>query len=154
MRTAATCSCGWRRELSEFYAGRRIRCPDCACIVEIPGEIKAGSVSPSADLYASRRIESSLRRAAAPASAWLPLVKWDTTSIQHPQQEAGPVERMPGWVWLLILAVLLAAFALSAGGLEDRRTHDAPRQKLVEPAVPESQPEPDPAPDSEQEDEF
>lgn len=42
MRTRAHCSCGWQRELSEFYAGKRIRCPDCMAIVDVPGESAQG----------------------------------------------------------------------------------------------------------------
>lgn len=38
MRIRAHCSCGWQRELSEFYAGKRIRCPDCMALVEVPGD--------------------------------------------------------------------------------------------------------------------
>jgi hypothetical protein len=42
MRTRAHCSCGWQRELSEFYAGKRIRCPDCMALVEVPGDSVPG----------------------------------------------------------------------------------------------------------------
>jgi hypothetical protein len=37
MQTQATCRCGWQAQLSELYAGKRIRCPQCEALVEIPG---------------------------------------------------------------------------------------------------------------------
>ena len=42
MRTRVECTCGWQRELSEFYAGKRIRCPECAVVVDVPGESDRG----------------------------------------------------------------------------------------------------------------
>lgn len=38
MRTRVQCNCGWQRELSEFYAGKRIRCADCMAIIDVPPE--------------------------------------------------------------------------------------------------------------------
>jgi hypothetical protein len=38
MRTRAQCSCGWQLELSEFYAGKQLRCPQCERVVNVPGE--------------------------------------------------------------------------------------------------------------------
>lgn len=29
------CKCGWRSQVSEFYLGDRITCPECACKVEV-----------------------------------------------------------------------------------------------------------------------
>jgi hypothetical protein len=37
MRVCAECLCGWKQSLSEFYAGKRLRCPESAAIVEVPG---------------------------------------------------------------------------------------------------------------------
>lgn len=37
MRVCAECLCGWKQSLSEFYAGKRLRCPECAAIVDVPG---------------------------------------------------------------------------------------------------------------------
>lgn len=33
MRLTAQCACGWQRSLSPFYAGRRLRCPECGQVV-------------------------------------------------------------------------------------------------------------------------
>jgi hypothetical protein len=38
MQTRAQCSCGWQLELSQFYAGKQLRCPQCERIVSVPGE--------------------------------------------------------------------------------------------------------------------
>ncbi|MCB9893705.1 MAG: hypothetical protein H6839_04575 [Planctomycetes bacterium] len=42
MRARAQCNCGWQRELSEFYAGKRIRCPECSRVLDVPGQATAG----------------------------------------------------------------------------------------------------------------
>ncbi|MCA8916462.1 MAG: hypothetical protein KDB90_13710 [Planctomycetes bacterium] len=42
MRARVQCDCGWQRELSEFYAGKRIRCPQCASVLDVPGEPASG----------------------------------------------------------------------------------------------------------------
>jgi hypothetical protein len=43
MRARVQCECGWQRELSEFYAGKRIRCPECAVVLDVPG-VSAGGL--------------------------------------------------------------------------------------------------------------
>lgn len=55
MRTRAHCSCGWQRELSEFYAGKRIRCPDCMAIVDVPGESAQGLYNSALPARPTRR---------------------------------------------------------------------------------------------------
>jgi len=55
MRTRAYCSCGWQRELSEFYAGKRIRCPDCLAIVDVPGESAEGLYNSALPIRPSRK---------------------------------------------------------------------------------------------------
>lgn len=36
MNTRAHCSCGWSKTLSEFFAGKMVRCPQCGAVVETP----------------------------------------------------------------------------------------------------------------------
>jgi hypothetical protein len=64
MGIGVKCNCGWQLQLSEFYAGKRIRCPECERVLDVPGE----SVQP---LYNSRLPE----RAAPPAGVgrWVPV---------------------------------------------------------------------------------
>ena len=50
MRTRVQCNCGWQRELSEFYAGKRIRCADCMAIIDVPPE-PSGKPQTGAYLY-------------------------------------------------------------------------------------------------------
>ena len=38
MQTRAECNCGWGLDLSDFYAGKQIRCPQCERVLQIPGE--------------------------------------------------------------------------------------------------------------------
>lgn len=47
MRVHAECLCGWKQSLSEFYAGKRLRCPECAAVVDVP----ASSSANAADSY-------------------------------------------------------------------------------------------------------
>lgn len=35
MTITARCSCGWTKTLTEFYAGKMVRCPVCATVVEV-----------------------------------------------------------------------------------------------------------------------
>lgn len=43
MRVHAECLCGWKQSLSEFYAGKRLRCPECAAIVDVPASSSANA---------------------------------------------------------------------------------------------------------------
>ena len=38
MGTRAQCGCGWQLELSDFYAGKQIRCQQCENVVIVPGK--------------------------------------------------------------------------------------------------------------------
>ena len=71
MRTRVRCNCGWQRELSEFYSGKRIRCPECAAIVEVPGEDSRGAYlyPPMIDWPSGRHVKPQGKWVAIPC-AW------------------------------------------------------------------------------------
>lgn len=70
MRVKVRCHCGWRRELSGFYAGKRIRCADCEAILDVPGEGGDG------------------------AYVYPPLRSWETGARVRPQGQWVPVGRL------------------------------------------------------------
>ena len=64
---------------------------------------------------------------------------------------------MPGWAWLVILAVLIGAFVFSLGSRPERSKYSVPHDDVKElpvPSVDPEAPQPDSAPDPEEEDEF
>ncbi|MBZ0136753.1 MAG: hypothetical protein K8I27_10310 [Planctomycetes bacterium] len=101
MRIRVECSCGWQRELSEFYAGKRIRCADCASVLEVPGV--------SHGLYSSRHIERELNRPKQRAGVWLPLSAGACGTNPRAEQTRGRCSRHCGnSVFLIMIAVVLA----------------------------------------------
>jgi hypothetical protein len=151
MRTRVECSCGWQRELSEFYAGKRIRCADCGCVLEVPGV--------SAGLYSSRRIETELNRPAPRKGVWLPLTHRPCAHVPRPAGEV-PAARWQGGnsLFLVLVAVIIAlniGRILQDGRELEEHTPPAPTEQTeTTPQVPGNSADPSSDRDIEREDEF
>lgn len=125
MRTRAQCTCGWQRELSEFYAGKRIRCPDCLSVVEVPGESSQG-------LYNSR-----LPSRPAGDGRWVPV----RFGAARPR-ECTHVRCRGNGLFILVIAIVISVNALRLLQ-RDPWTHEMLEQRPVEctgPAAPCSAP--------------
>jgi hypothetical protein len=132
MGTRAQCGCGWQLELSEHYAGKRIRCPECARVVDIPGE----STVP---LY-----NSPLPDHAQPAPGpgrWVPL-RWSCGAAG--QRQCGGA----GVVILLVVALMTAA------GLLGQCRNGQPEENQMQQVKPSEKSAPKAADSPEQEEDF
>lgn len=152
MSTRVECSCGWTRELSRFYAGKRIRCADCGTVLEVPGV--------SSGFYSSPGLERELNRK---PGTWMPLAHSQASSGRR----QGVSRHLGNSIFFIMVAVIVA---LNIGRIlqDDACMRQLPSNApIVEPAVdgdhesPEQKPAPaddargtQPQPDAEREDEF
>lgn len=100
MRARVECSCGWKRELSQFYAGKRIRCADCGTVLEVPG-ISGG-------LYSSRKLERNLNRPASRKGVWLPLTSHPDAHKPRPASRSCASRTCGNSIFFIMIAVIVA----------------------------------------------
>jgi hypothetical protein len=130
MGMGVKCDCGWRVELSEFYAGKRIRCPDCERVLDIPGV----STQP---LYNSRLPEHA--KPTAGTGRWVPV------HCSGGGCSVGEGRQCGGALTLVVMVVVL----VSAIGLMNRCSADT-----MAPQVKPSEEKPRATKPAEREDEF
>ena len=101
MQTRVKCSCGWTRELSQFYAGKRIRCADCNAVLEVPGA--------SQGFYSSMKVERELNRPRDRKGVWLPLAHSPQAHSPRPHTERSGTSRYSGnSIFFIMIAVIIA----------------------------------------------
>jgi hypothetical protein len=135
MRARVRCNCGWQRELSGFYAGKRIRCPECAAIVEVPGEDARGAYMypPMIDWPSGRHVK--------PQGKWVTLNTPRHSQLQGSGKVIPPGRRLTACehrrkccrgargLLLLIPALVLSTMVLST------RHHQAEPKPRAKPMV-------------------
>lgn len=150
MRTRVECSCGWKRELSQFYAGKRIRCADCNAVLEVPG-ISGG-------LYSSSKVERDLNRPSSKKGVWLPLAHDSGAHTSRSGARSCATRHCGNSIFFIMIAVIVA---LNIGRiLQDdesmkQRLESAPQNETREQGDPTDKPKQEKSDeDVEAEDEF